>query len=103
MCFVSESDIKVILNVISDFVKSSGVKDLKDYLADMKNQNKINYCGCEGMFLTREVEGRTLVFMEIFNKVYKFDIGDNPSVSITTHSEVLGDSYDDFIEINYNE
>lgn len=100
MCFVPESDIKVILNVINDFVRSSGVKDLKDYLAYMKEQKQINYCGCEGIFLTREVEGKTLVFMEIHNQVYKFDIGKYPSVSTSTHAEAIGDSYDDFLEIN---
>lgn len=99
MCFVPKEDFDNILRVMNDYVKANGVEGLKDYLADMKDQNKINYCGCQGLFLTREVEGRTLVFMEIFNKVYKFETGDNPSVSITSHSEVLGDSYDDFLDV----
>jgi|ERR1044072_3519525 hypothetical protein len=97
MCFVPQSDIDKILNVINNYVVANGVEGLKDYLADMKDQNKISYCGCEGFFLTREIENRILVFMEIFNKVYKFETGENPSVSITSHSEVLGDSYDDFL------
>jgi hypothetical protein len=66
----------------------------------MKVQRQINYCGCEGLFLTREVEDKILVFMEIHNQVYKFEVSQNPSVSITTHSEVLGDAYDDFLGID---
>jgi hypothetical protein len=100
MCYVAESDIKEILNVISRYVKANGVDGLQDYLADMKDQNKINYCGCDGLFETKIEGGDTMIYMEIFNKVYKFVVNENPAYSITSHAEAIGDGYDDFLEIN---
>lgn len=100
MCFVPESEIQEILNVITNYIKINSTDGLKDHLADMKSQNKINYCGCDGFFETRLEGDDTIVYLEIYNRVYKFVVCENPYFTMSTHSEVIGDEYDEFLDVD---
>lgn len=86
-----------VLQILTEFVRNNNrLDELKDYLADLKEKGVINWCGCEGLFEVREVNGEVLVFMQGINCVEKYVINDAPYFELSSFSEAIP-NYDEFI------
>lgn len=88
MCIVLQSEIDKMLLLINDYVRINGTSDLKDYLADSKENGLISHCGCEGLFEIKP----DAIYIEISSGIYKFVLGEKPMVIQSCHSEAI-DNY----------
>jgi hypothetical protein len=100
MCLVLPNELENVLLTIKEFAKVNPMSDefsdnLKDHLADLKEQKKISYCGCDGLFKVKQVEDVIYVYIEIESRIYIFFIGDDACFyKESTHSEVSPEDYE---------
>jgi len=102
MCLVLKEDLDKMLSVLTEYVEKHEYRidkdNLKDYLSDLKDTKKINYCGCDGIFEMRVENDVFTIFIEIAGRIYCFIIDENPKYVESCHSEAIpdyGDNFDD--------
>ena len=99
MCIIMKDDLDKMFVAVKDYVTNyngeSLVDDLKDHLADLKEQEKLSYCGCDGLFVIKKIDEATVVFIELVSRIYKFIIdGDKSICTGSCHSEACPELYE---------
>jgi len=107
MCIVFKKELDELLDALTYFVYfNEGISDeveykdqMKDYLARLKEANKLSVCGCEGVFEIKKENELVLVFIQITGLMYKFIIDKFPRYEKSSFSEAIP-NYDEITENN---